>query len=173
MHFLNVDVHFALSALLHFILQLVDFRALAADDDPRARGVDAYDKLVGGALDVDRTHTGGLQPILQLLAELRIFVEKVGVVTVGVPARLPGLVVTQPETVRVCFLPHTDLSLCDRKAADFLRGRKAADPYFFLPFFAGTFLPARAFFTRRPTPRTPFCASASARFAAWRSAAAM
>jgi len=37
MHFLDVDVHFALGALLHILLQLVDFRALAPDDDARPR----------------------------------------------------------------------------------------------------------------------------------------
>ena len=53
-HFLNVDVHFALGALLHFLLELVDFRALAADDDSRTRGVNPHHQLVGGALDIDR-----------------------------------------------------------------------------------------------------------------------
>jgi len=45
-HFLNVDVHFALGALLHFLLELVDFRSFAPDDDPRTRGVNAHDELL-------------------------------------------------------------------------------------------------------------------------------
>ncbi len=56
-HFLNVDVHFALGALLHFALELVDFRALAADDDSRARSVNPDDQLVGRALDIDPADT--------------------------------------------------------------------------------------------------------------------
>jgi len=43
-HFLDVDVHFALGALLHFLLQLVDLRALAPDDDARPRRVNAHDQ---------------------------------------------------------------------------------------------------------------------------------
>src|SRR6266849_903968 len=40
-YFLDVDVHFPLGALLHILLQLVDLRALASDDDPRPRSVNA------------------------------------------------------------------------------------------------------------------------------------
>src|SRR4029077_253789 len=91
-HFLNVDVHFALGALLHFLLELVDFRALAPDDDPRARGVNAHDELVGGALDINGADARALEALFQLAAQLHIFVQQVGVVAVGVPARLPRLV---------------------------------------------------------------------------------
>jgi hypothetical protein len=52
-HFLDVDVHFAFGALLHVLLELVDFRAFASDDDAGPRSVDSHDKLVGRALDVD------------------------------------------------------------------------------------------------------------------------
>ena len=60
MHFLNVDVHFTLSALLHVLLELIDFRAFAADDDAGARRVDAHDQFVGGALDVDGADASAL-----------------------------------------------------------------------------------------------------------------
>src|SRR6266850_2176526 len=53
-HFQDVNVHFAFGALLHVLLQLVDLRALAPDDDAGPRGVNAHDQFVGGALDVDR-----------------------------------------------------------------------------------------------------------------------
>src|SRR5713101_1630082 len=153
MHFLDVNVHFALGALLHFLLELVDLRAFAPDDDPRPRGVNAHDQLVGRALDVDRADARALQLFLQLLAELDVFVKKVGVVLVGIPPRLPRLVVAQPESVRVRLLSHS------------------RSPYF-LPFFEGPCLPVKALRTRRAVPRTPFCASASATLAATRSAAA-
>src|SRR5713226_3161737 len=151
-HFLDVDVHFALGALLHFLLELVDLRALAPDDDARARGVNAHHQLIRRALDVDRADTRALQLFLQLLAELDVFVKKFGVVLVGIPPRLPRLVVAQPESVRVRLLSH--------------------DSPYFLPFFEGACFPVNALRTRRAVPRTPFCASASATFAATRSAAA-
>src|SRR5882762_8543579 len=92
-HFLDVDVHFALGTLLHFLLQLVDLRALAPDDDARPRGVNAHDQLVCRALDVDRADARALQLFLQLLAELYVFVKKIVVVLVGIPPRLPRFVV--------------------------------------------------------------------------------
>src|SRR3989449_4954471 len=154
-HFLNVDVHFALGALLHFLLELVDLRALAPDDDARPRRVNAHDQLVRRALDVNRADARALQFLFQLLAELDVFVKKIGVLLVGIPPRLKRLVVAQPESVRVRLLSHS------------------RSPYF-LPFFEGACcFPVKALRTRRAVPRTPFCASASATLAATRSAAAM
>src|SRR6266568_866853 len=153
MHFLDVDVHFALGALLHFLLELVDFRALAPDDDARPRCVNTHHQLVRRALDVDGADACALQLLLQLLAELHVFVKKVGVILVGIPPRLPRFVVAQPESVRVRLLSHS------------------RSPYF-LPFFEGPCFPVKALRTRRAVPRTPFCASASATLAATRAAAA-
>src|SRR5437879_2578684 len=152
MHFLDVNVHFALGALLHLLLELVDLRALAPDNDSRPRGVNPHHQLVSRALDVDRADARTLQFFFQLLAELHVFVKKVGVVFVGIPPRLERLVVAQPESIRVRLLSH--------------------DSPYFLPFFEGACFPVKALRTRRAVPRTPFCASASATFAATRSAAA-
>src|SRR4029077_18990336 len=106
-HFLNVDVHFTLGALLHFLLELVDFRALAADDDAGPRGVNAHDELVGGALDVDGANARALEALFQLAAQLHVFVQQFGVVAVSIPARLPRLVVAEAESVGVRFLSHS------------------------------------------------------------------
>src|ERR1700722_9336302 len=111
-HFLNVDVHFTLGALLHFLLELVDFRAFATDDDARTRRVNPHDELVGGSFDVDRADARALELVLQLATQLDVLVQQVGVVLVGVPARLPRLVVTEPKTVRVCLLSHSILFVC-------------------------------------------------------------
>ena len=64
MHFLNVDVHFALGALLDLGLQLVDFRSLAADDDSGASRVNADNQLVGRSLDIDAVDARGTQAFL-------------------------------------------------------------------------------------------------------------
>jgi hypothetical protein len=53
-------------------LQLVDFRALAADDDARARGVDVDLQLVGRALDLDLRDAGVREARLQRVAQLEI-----------------------------------------------------------------------------------------------------
>src|ERR1700739_4221156 len=144
MHFLDVDVHFALPAVLNLALELVDFRALATNDDAGPRGKHANHQLVRGALDIKRADARRAQPILELFAQLYVLVQQVGIITVGVPARFPGLVVTQPEPVWMRLLSQS-----------FLR-------YFFFAFRTGFFFPAsawRAFFT---APATPFCDSASA-----------
>src|SRR5882724_1316410 len=183
MNFLDVDVHFTLGALLHVLLQLVNFRAFAPDDDARPRGIDAHDEFVRRALDVDRADARALQFFFQLLAELYVFVKKVCLVLVGIPPRLERLVVTQPESVRVRFLSHSrspyflaavstaDCFLAAVSTADcFLAAVSTAD--YFLPFLGACCLPVKALRTRRAVPRTPFCASASATLAATRSAAA-
>src|SRR5229473_4477105 len=163
MHFLNVNMHFALGALLHVLLQLVDFRAFAPDDDARPRRVNSHHQLVRRTFDVNRADARALQLLFQLLAELHVFVKKVGVVLVGIPPRLERLVVPQPESIRVRLLSHD--------SPYFLCGRKTTG--YFLPFFEGACcFPVKALRTRRAVPRTPFCASASATLAATRSAAA-
>src|SRR5271168_967342 len=147
--FLDVDVHFAFGALLHVLLELVDFRALAADDDARTRGVNAHDELVGGAFDVDGADAGAFELFFKLGAQLHVFMKQFGIVLVGIPARLPWFVVAEAKSVRVRLLSH-----------------------YFFPFFGACCLPVRALRTRRAVPRTPFCASASAAMAAVRWAAA-
>src|SRR5207248_7616935 len=102
-----VDVHFAFRALLYLLLELVDLRTLAPDDDAGPRGVNAHDQLVGGALDVNRADAGALQFVFQFGTQLHVFVQQIGVFLVGVPARPERLVVAEPESVRMRFLSHS------------------------------------------------------------------
>src|SRR5271156_3006043 len=110
-HFLNIDVHFALGALLHVGLQLVNFRAFAADDDSRACRVNPHHQLVGGALHVNPADPRGLQLFPQRFAQHHVFMQQIRIGLLWEPARLPHLVVAQPKTVRMCFLPQTVLPL--------------------------------------------------------------
>src|SRR6202022_4891690 len=119
-HFLNVNVYFALGALLHFLLELVDFRALAPDDNARTRGINAHDQLVGGALDINGADARALQALFQLAAQLHVFVKQVSVVAVGVPARLPRLVVAEAESVGMRFLSHSSPLSSAASPADLL-----------------------------------------------------
>src|SRR5215469_4825095 len=86
MHFLNVDVHFPLGALLYFALELVDLRTLASYDDARPRSVDADHQLVGCALDIDRIDARRLEPVFQLAPQDHVLVQQVGILALGEPA---------------------------------------------------------------------------------------
>src|SRR5258707_10663184 len=106
MHFLNVNVHFALGALLHVLLELIDFRAFASDDDARTSCENPHYQFVGGAFNFDRADARGLQLFFQFLAQLHIFMKQFSVIATGVPARLPRLVVAEAESVWMRFLSH-------------------------------------------------------------------
>ena len=62
--------------------------------------------LVGGALNLDLGDAGVLELLLQLSAQLDVFVQQLRVVLVREPARKPGLVETQPESEGMYFLTH-------------------------------------------------------------------
>src|SRR6185503_14388749 len=104
---LDVDEDLAAGLLLDLLLQLVDFRPLAADDDPRARGVDVDLQLVGGALGLDLRHAGVREALLERLAQRQILVQELGVIAIRVPARAPGLVEAEAESKRMNLLTHS------------------------------------------------------------------
>src|SRR5580692_82415 len=64
-----------------------------------------------GAFDINSTDASRPQPVLQLLAQCHVFMQQVGVVFLGEPARFPALVVAQSKSVRMCFLPQNSLLL--------------------------------------------------------------
>src|SRR5262245_54996825 len=103
---LDVDEDLAVGPLLDLLLQLVDFRALAPDDEAGARGVDVDLQLVGGALDLDLRDARVREALLEAVAQLEILVQQLRVVLVGEPARAPGLVEPEPKAVRMDFLTH-------------------------------------------------------------------
>src|SRR5437868_7031307 len=106
MNFLDVDEDFALGLLRQILLELLDLRALAADDDAGTRRAYGDAQLVAGAIDFDRAHTGALQPFPQRLLQFQIFLQQFGVALLGEPARTPRLIEAQPESVRMYFLSH-------------------------------------------------------------------
>src|SRR4029450_12224675 len=89
---LDVDEDFPVGPLLDLLLQLVDFRALAADDDAGPRRVDVDLQPVRGALGPYARHTGVREALLQVLPQREILVEELRVIAIRVPARSPGLV---------------------------------------------------------------------------------
>src|SRR5688572_17709449 len=106
---LDVDEDLPVRSLLDLLLQLVDLSALAADDDPRTRGVDVDLQVVGRALGLDARHPGVREALLQILAERQILVQQLRVVLPREPARAPGLVEAEPESVGVNLLAHVSL----------------------------------------------------------------
>src|SRR5258706_550406 len=62
-------------------------------------------------LPVNRADPGRTQAIFQLLAQGHVLVKQIGIVAIRVPSRFPGLVVAQPEPVRMCLLSQSFLPL--------------------------------------------------------------
>src|SRR6266545_2618736 len=103
---LDVDEDLAARALLDLLLQLVDFRPLAADDDAWTRGVDVDLQVVRRALGLDARDPGVREALLQVLPQGEVLVEQLRVVLVREPARAPGLVEAEAESVRMNLLAH-------------------------------------------------------------------
>src|SRR3954453_3425050 len=124
---LDVDEDLAVGPLLDLGLQLVDFRPLAPDDDPRPRGVDVDLELVRRALDLDLRDARVREALLQAVAQLEIFVQQLRVVLVGEPARAPGLVEPEPKPVRMNFLTHyKSVSSCQLPVMRWRRASRAS-----------------------------------------------
>src|SRR5215472_2701077 len=106
MHFLDIDEHFPRSALLQLLLQLVDLRAFAPDDDPGTRG--AYDdaQLVPRTLDLHRADARGFELVLELFLELDVFEKQFVVVALHKPARPPRLGIAEAKSVWMDLLSH-------------------------------------------------------------------
>src|SRR5271157_4936517 len=99
-------MHLARRPLLQILLQLVDFRALAPDNDPRTRRLDNDPQLVAWTLDLNRTHARRLELFLQLGLKLIVFEQQLVVILLDKPARFPRLGVAEPESVRMNLLSH-------------------------------------------------------------------
>src|SRR5262249_11019167 len=97
----------AARALLDFLLQLVDFSTLAADDDAGARRVDVDLQLVRGALGLDLRHACVREPLLERRTQIEILVQQLRVVAVRVPPPSPRLVESEPESKRMNLLAHS------------------------------------------------------------------
>ncbi len=66
--------------LPQFGLELLDLRALAADDDARTRRADEEAQLVARTLDFDRADAGSLELFAQLSLQLDVFDQELVVV---------------------------------------------------------------------------------------------
>jgi hypothetical protein len=76
----DVDLHVLAGEFLQLFAQLVHFGAALADDHAGARGVDGDGDQLQGALDHDLAHAGLLQAGHEVLADLLVLHQFVGVV---------------------------------------------------------------------------------------------
>ena len=108
----NVQMHFVVGEALHVVLQFLDVGALLSNHDAGPRGVDCNAALLVRSLDHDARDAGLLQPLVQVIADLDVFLQQPAVVPLaGVPARVPGPVYAEPQARGIDLLTHqTDSS---------------------------------------------------------------
>ena len=93
-------------------LQLVDFRAAAADDNARLCAVDEDLHAVGVALDLNLRHACALKLLLQILSQLIVGYERIAEdFVLREPSRIPVLDYAHTETVGIHFLTHLFVNL--------------------------------------------------------------
>src|SRR5438270_10177550 len=108
-HFDDVEEDLVLGELLQLLLDALDARPALADDDARPRSVDVDLHLAGGALDLDLADAGLTQLLLDVLTQLDVLVQPLGVVLHFVPLGIPGADHAEAEADRIDFLTHVQL----------------------------------------------------------------
>src|SRR3954454_21423609 len=110
----DVEAHFGARHLLQLALQLLDVRALLADDDTGARGIDGDAADLGGPLDHHLRNRRLRRLRHDVLADLEVLEQQPTVVLpFGEPAAVPGTVDLQAKPDRRGFLTHY-ASSCSR-----------------------------------------------------------
>ena len=103
----DVQVNLALGLGRDVLAQLLDVRALLADDHARARGIDGDAALLVRTLDDDPRDAGLVQPLLQRAADLDVLMQQAAVFgAVGEPTAVPGAVDAEAKPDRIDLLTH-------------------------------------------------------------------
>ena len=106
----DVQVHALAELGFHFLAQVLDFGASLTDDDTGAGAPQVDLDLAVGTLDLDLSHAGGVQLVLQILTDVVIFDDQVtDLVLAGVPAGIPVLDYANPQSMGINFLSHSYL----------------------------------------------------------------
>ena len=107
LHFLDVEEDLLAGELRELVLDLLDFLALAADDDAGAGGVDLDADAVGRALDEDARHGRLLELLHELLTDHLVLEEELGeVFLLRKPAGLPVAADGETEAGGIGLLAH-------------------------------------------------------------------
>src|SRR5690606_29153823 len=107
----HVDVNLPARQGLEFLAQPVHTGPAAPDDDAGLGGMHGDLHPVGGALDLNGRNAGGVKVLLDVIANLRVFLHRLGVV--GTAGKPPGIPVTDdadPQSLGVNLLTHNDPS---------------------------------------------------------------
>jgi len=101
----DVETHALLGFLLKRGTQSIDLFATLANDDTRFGGMNNDRDLVcGGALDLDTRDSRVRQLFLDHLTQFEILREKILIITLSVPARLPAFYDAEPEPYGMHFM---------------------------------------------------------------------
>src|SRR5438876_1145453 len=103
---LDVEVDLLARPPLQLVLQLLDLRALPADDDARPGRRDRDPRPVGRALDVDLGDTRVIELILDIAPDLHVLVQQIRVALRREPAGAPRPCRTEAEADRMRLLAH-------------------------------------------------------------------
>src|SRR5690606_33405051 len=103
----DVQLHLALGHGRQLGAQLLDVRALLADDDAGTGRIDRDPAQLGRTLDHHLRDRRLRQVLDDVLADLDVFLEQPRIVApFGVPAAVPGAVDLQAQTDRIALLAH-------------------------------------------------------------------
>ena len=72
---MNIDQQLAAGQFLKLVAQLIDLRAPLPDNQPGARGINMHLRFTAGALDVNPRDLRVIQPLLDVVPQLQIFVQ--------------------------------------------------------------------------------------------------
>src|SRR4051812_10369074 len=68
-------------------------------------------RTFGWPLNHHPADAGLRKPLLKVLAQLQVLMQQAGIALVGIPARIPGAIDTEPQPDRIDFLAHGSGSL--------------------------------------------------------------
>ena len=106
--FHDAQAHGLAQHLLHGETELLDLRAAAADDDAGSGAVDINADPGAVPLDLDGGNAGGIEGLLQELADLVILNDQIpDTLLAGIPAGIPVFDDADAQSMGINFLSHT------------------------------------------------------------------
>ena len=102
----DVDKEVAHREAFKLVEQLVYLGATLPDNKDRPRRVDVKLRLASGALNVNFGHARLIKTLLDVIAELQVFVQQVRVILTRIPHRTPRADHAQAKAQRMYLLTH-------------------------------------------------------------------
>src|SRR5690606_15642848 len=106
-HLNDIEMRFRLGHLGQLATQLLDIRALLADNQARTCRMDRHPALLVRTLDHDLRNGSLLQLLFEVATDLQILMQQFAILAgICIPARIPGAVDTEAQADRIDFLTH-------------------------------------------------------------------